>query len=81
MTYTQLDDLAFLQMSSLFGITFGSFFIYISSAFIASFIVFHDKKILLKPALMMIGVFALFYSYGVVRLENMIGSPVVFLTR
>jgi len=37
MTYTQLDDLAFLQLSSLFGITFGSFFIYLSSAFIAVF--------------------------------------------
>ncbi len=75
MSYTQLDDLAFLQMSSLFGITFGSFFIYLSSAFIASFIVTKEKKALLKPALIMIGIYTLFYTYGVFRLENTQNAP------
>lgn len=70
MTYTQLDDMAFLQLTSLFGITFGSFFIYLSSAFIASFIHYHDRTRLLKPALIMILLYVGFYSYGVYRLEN-----------
>lgn len=70
MTYTQLDDLAFLQLSSLFGITFGSFFIYLSSAFIAVFIANKDRAQFIKPAIIMSIVFLLFYSYGVIRVEN-----------
>ncbi|CAA6803708.1 MAG: Apolipoprotein N-acyltransferase / Copper homeostasis protein CutE [uncultured Sulfurovum sp.] len=70
MTYTQLDDLAFLQLSSLFGITFGSFFIYLSSAFIAVFIVNKDTTPFIKPAIITSVIFLLFYSYGVIRVEN-----------
>lgn len=70
MTYTQLDDLAFLQLSSLFGITFGSFFIYLSSAFIAVFIANKDRTQFIKPAIITSVIFLLFYSYGVIRVEN-----------
>jgi len=70
MTYTQLDDLAFLQLSSLFGITFGSFFIYLSSAFITVFIVNKDRTQFIKPAIITSVIFLLFYSYGVIRVEN-----------
>jgi apolipoprotein N-acyltransferase len=70
MTYTQLDDLAFLQLSSLFGITFSSFFIYLSSAFIAVFIVNQKRKKFIKPALITSVIFVLFYSYGVWRVES-----------
>ncbi|SFV61046.1 Apolipoprotein N-acyltransferase / Copper homeostasis protein CutE [hydrothermal vent metagenome] len=70
MTYTQLDDLAFLQLSSLFGITFGSFFVYLSSAFIAVFIANKDKIKFIKPAIISSLIFLLFYSYGVIRVEN-----------
>lgn len=70
MTYTQLDDLAFLQLSSLFGITFGSFFIYLSSAFIAVFIANQDRTLFIKPAIITSVIFLLFYSYGVIRVEN-----------
>jgi apolipoprotein N-acyltransferase len=70
MTYTQLDNLAFLQLSSLFGITLGSFFIYLSSAFIAVFIANEDRKEFVKPALIFSLIFTLFYSYGVWRVET-----------
>ncbi len=70
MTYTQLDDLAFLQLSSLLGITFGSFFIYLSSAFIAVFIANKDRTKFTKSAIITSIVFLLFYSYGVIRVEN-----------
>ena len=70
MTYTQLDDLAFLQLSSLLGITFGSFFIYLSSAFIAVFITSKDRTQFIKPAIITSVIFLLFYSYGVIRVEN-----------
>lgn len=70
MTYTQLDDLAFLQLSSLFGITFGSFFIYLSSAFIAVFIANKDRTPFIKPAIITSLIFLLFYSYGVIRVES-----------
>jgi len=70
MTYTQLDDLVFLQLSSLFGITFGSFFIYLSSAFIAVFIANKERTLFIKPAIITSVIFLLFYSYGVIRVEN-----------
>lgn len=70
MSYTQLDDLAFLQLSSLFGITFGSFFIYLSSAFIAVFIANQNRKFFIKPALITSLIFTLFYSYGVWRIQS-----------
>jgi apolipoprotein N-acyltransferase len=70
MVYTQLDDLAFLQMSSLLGITLPSFFLYLSSAFIAAMLVSTQKRSLLKPALASLTVFLFFYVYGVARLEN-----------
>ena len=70
MTYTQLDDLAFLQLSSLFGITFGAFFIYLSSAFIAVFIVNQNRKVFIRPALITVLIFTLFYSYGVWRTQS-----------
>jgi apolipoprotein N-acyltransferase len=70
MTYTQLDNLAFLQLSSLFGITFGSFFIYLSSAFIAVFIANSNRKAFIKPAIISSIIFTLFYSYGVWRVET-----------
>ncbi len=70
MTYTQLDDLAFLQLCSLFGITFSSFFIYLSSAFVAVFIVNKEREKFIKPALIISAIFVLFYSYGVWRVES-----------
>ena len=70
MTYTQLDDLAFLQLSSLFGITFGSFFIYLSSAFITVFIANEQRAKFIKPAIISSLIFTLFYSYGVWRIES-----------
>ena len=70
MTYTQLDNLAFLQLSSLFGITFGSFFIYLSSAFIVVFIVNEQRAKFIKSAIISSLIFTLFYSYGVWRVES-----------
>ena len=70
MTYTQLDNLAFLQLSSLFGITFGSFFIYLSSAFIVVFIANEQRAKFIKPAIISSLIFTLFYSYGVWRVES-----------
>ncbi len=77
MTYTQLGNLPFLQISSLFGITLGSFFIYLSSAFIASFIASKEKKELFKPALASVLVYLGFYIYGVVRLEHTQASSTI----
>ena len=70
MTYTQLDDLAFLQLSSLFGITLGAFFIYLASAFIAVFIVNRHRREFIKPALISFVLYALFYTYGVWRVDQ-----------
>ena len=70
MTYTQLDDLAFLQLSSLFGITFGSFFLYLSSAFVTVFIANPNRKAFVKTAIIACVVFTLFYAYGVWRVES-----------
>lgn len=70
MAYTQVDDLAFLQMTSLFGITFPSFFIYLSSAFIAVFLTSKDRHTLIKPAILSLIIYVLFYSYGVIRINN-----------
>jgi len=70
MTYTQLDDLAFLQLCSLFGITFGSFFIYLSSAFVTVFIANSNRKLFIKPAIVSSVIFTLFYAYGVWRVES-----------
>ena len=70
MTYTQLDNLAFLQLSSLFGITFGSFFIYLSSSFIAVFIAHKGRKDFVRPALISFVIYALFYTYGVWRVDQ-----------
>ena len=70
MTYTQLDDLAFLQLSSLFGITFGSFFLYLSSAFVTVFIANSNRKLFIKPAIISWVIFTLFYTYGVWRVES-----------
>ena len=70
MTYTQLDDLAFLQLSSLFGITFGSFFLYLSSAFIAVFIANEQRVKFVKIAMVSSVIFTLFYAYGVWRVES-----------
>lgn len=69
MAYTQLDNLAFLQMTSLFGITFASFFIYLSSAFITLLLVSKQRQQLIRPVLITLTVFCLFYSYGVIRLD------------
>ncbi len=77
MSYTQLDNLAFLQLSSLFGITFGSFFIYLSSAFIVVFIASNEKKRFLKPALISCSIYVMFYTYGVIRLENIQPSKTI----
>ena len=77
MSYTQLDNLAFLQLSSLFGITFGSFFIYLSSAFVAVFIASNEKKRFLKPALISCSIYVMFYTYGVIRLENIQPSKTI----
>jgi apolipoprotein N-acyltransferase len=65
-----LDDLAFLQLCSLFGITFGSFFLYLSSAFMTVFIANANRKLFIKPAIISFVVFILFYSYGVWRVES-----------
>jgi len=69
-TYTQLDDLAFLQMTALLGITFSSFFIYLSSAFTAALLTSPDRRRLIKPAIATWLAFVLVYSYGVVRLDQ-----------
>ena len=69
-TYTQLDDLAFLQMTALLGITFASFFIYLSSAFIAALLTSPARRRLIKPAIATWLVFVLMYAYGVVRLDH-----------
>jgi len=70
MTYTQLDDLAFLQLTSLLGITFSSFFLYLSSAFVTVFIANEQRVKFIKPALISSIIFTLFYSYGVWRVES-----------
>lgn len=69
MAYTQVNNLAFLQMTSLFGITFASFFLYLSSAFIALFIASAKRQLFIRPALISLAIFTLFYGYGVVRLD------------
>ena len=80
MAYTQVDNLAFLQMTSLFGITFPSFFIYLSSAFIALFIVTGNRESLLKPASVSLVIYALFYTYGVIRIDNAAPGEHVIVT-
>jgi len=70
MTYTQLDDLAFLQLTSLFGITFSSFFLYLSSSFVTVLIVNKNRILFVRPAIISFVIYILFYGYGVWRLDT-----------
>ena len=74
MLYTQLDDRAFLQFASLFGITFGSFFIYLSSAFVTVLVANKEKTPFIKHIAISSLIFLLFYGYGVWRIENGINT-------
>ena len=70
--YTQLDWLELMQFASLFGITFISFFIFLSNAFVASML--STKRLYIKTMLLSFGVFLAFYTYGVIRADAVIDA-------
>ncbi len=70
MTYTQPGNLPLLQMTALFGITLPAFFIYLSSGLVAAGLSSPQQRPrLLRSAIASLLVFALFYLWGVIRID------------
>lgn len=66
--YVLIDSQPIIQLSSLFGIFFVSYFIFLSNAFLAHYLL--DKSNHHKSAFVSFSIFLLFYGYGGIRIDS-----------